>query len=97
MQIAVIVQGHECCRHHSSFLLGIAIWMITLKMLLRFGHLSKQRSKWVTGEWQAAFDLNIQPMSFYHFSQTYGKNSLLEGHKPKVLQLNLDVVLLNEP
>ena len=62
MQIAVIVQGHKGCRHHSSFLLGIPIWVITLKMLLVFAHLSKQRSKWVTGEWQAAFDLNIKPM-----------------------------------
>ena len=41
---------------------------MTLTMLLGFGHLSKQRSKWVTGEWQAAFDLNIKPMSFLSLS-----------------------------
>ena len=53
----------------------------------------------MTGEWQAAFDLNIKPMSLFLSLALYlrKKNSLLEGHKPKVLQLNLDVVLLNEP
>ena len=53
----------------------------------------------MTGEWQAAFDLNIKPMYdvFFACPKSEEKNSLLEGHKPKVLQLNLDAVLLNEP
>ena len=85
MQIAVIVQGHECCRHHSSFLLGIAIWMITLKMLLRFVHLSKQRSKWVTGEWQAAFDLNIKPMSYLSLALNLRKKLTFGGTQAKSL------------
>ena len=85
MQIAVIVQGHQGCRHHSSFLLGIPIWVITLEMLLVFGHLSKQRSQWVASEWQAAFDLNIKPMSFLSLALNLRKKLTFGGTQAKSL------------
>ena len=85
MQIAVIVQGHKGCRHHSSFLLGIPIWVITLTMLLLFGHLSKQRSKWVTGEWQTAFDLKIKPMSYLSLALNLSKKLTFGGTQAKSL------------